>query len=350
MLIVNRLILIRATKRCQIVLSSIFLLMSPLTVAAAEMGGKPEKGNVTIAYVSPSAAFTPLFVAAEAGLFTKYGLKVKLQFLNSVVAVKGLLAEEVDFCVDGPAFITPRLGGARVKYLGAYMQRYVFQIWGTKEITKIEQLKGKTLAVQIARGAIDNATREALKKYGLAPDSDVKFTYNPQGTPAILSGIVAGSTAAGTLSAPITLEAKKAGLNLLVDIAELNIPGLQGAYGTTEKFLASNPNTLYAFSKAIAEGVVLARKDSVGAKRAIGKFVKVDDPKILDAAYDAYVPYLEMSLAVRDQVIRAELDYLDAKEFPQAKNANPREFFENSFVENLEKSGFFATVGLGRQR
>jgi hypothetical protein len=45
-------------------------------------------------------------------------------------------------------------------------------------------------------------------------------------------------------------------------------------------------------------------------------------------------------------VIRAELDYLDAKEFPQAKNAIPKEFSDNSFVENLERSGFFKSVGL----
>jgi len=57
---------------------------------------------------------------------------------------------------------------------------------------------------------------------------------------------------------------------------------------------------------------------------------------ILDASDDAYAPYIETSLAVRDQ------------EFPQAKNSNSREFFDNSFVENLEKAGFFATIGLGR--
>jgi ABC-type nitrate/sulfonate/bicarbonate transport system substrate-binding protein len=347
MFIASRLFLMRQS---QAFLGSILVLMVPVTVAGAEIGGKPEKAESTIAYVSPSAAFTPLFVAAEAGLFAKYGLKVKLQFLNATVAVKGLLAEEVDICVDGPNLITPRLGGAPVKYFGAYMQRYVFQIWGAKEIAKLEQLKGKVIAVQSARGAIDIATREALKKYGLIPDSDVKFTYNQQGTPAILTGILTGKTPAGTLSAPITLEAQKAGLNLLADIAELNIPGLQGAYGATEKFHSNNPNAIYAFSKAMAEGVVVARKDSAGAKRAIGKFLKVDDPKILDASYDGYAPYWEMSLAVRDQVIRAELDYLDEKEFPKAKNANPREFFDNSFVENLERSGFFASISLGRQK
>jgi len=69
-----------------------------------------------------------------------------------------------------------------------------------------------------------------------------------------------------------------AGLNLLADIAELNIPGLQGAYGTTEKFLSNNQ-----------------------------------------------------------------------KEFPQAKSANPKEFLDNSFVENLDRSGFLATIGLGNK-
>jgi NitT/TauT family transport system substrate-binding protein len=348
MFILERLFLIRIRKRSQLLLGSILVLACPLTAVGAEIGGKPEKSEVTIAYVSPSAAFTPLFVASEAGLFAKYGLKVKLQFLNTTVTVKGLLAEEVDFCVDGPALITPRLGGARVKYFGAYMQQFVFQIWGAKEITKLEQLKGKTVAVFTPRGAIDIATRETLKKYGLIPDSDVKFTYVQQGTPAILSGVVAGNASAGTLSAPITLEARKAGLNLLTDIAELNIPGLQGAYGTTEKFLTANPNTVYAFSKAMAEGVIFARKESAVAKRAIGKYLKIDDPKMLDASYDGYAPYIETSLALRDQVIRAELGYLDAKEFPQAKGSNPREFFDNSFVENLEKSGFFVTIGLGR--
>ena len=59
---------------------------------------------------------------------------------------------------------------------------------------------------------------------------------------------------------------------------------------------------------------------------------------------------LETNLAVRDQVIHAELDYLNEKEFPRAKSANPKEFFDNSFVENLERAGFFATIGLAKEK
>ena len=325
------------------------MLNSPLTTTAAEITGKPEKTEVTVGYVSPSAAFTPLYVAADAGLFAKYGLKVKPQIMGTGTGQKALLSEEIDILFDGPLLIPARLGGAGVKYFGAYTQRYIFQIFGAKGVTAIEQLKGKLVAVSAPRGAIEIATREALKKQGLNPDADVKFVYNDQ-VPAILTAILTGTVSGGTLSTPLNLKARDAGLNFLVDIAKLNIPGLGGAYGATEKLLRNNPNTIYAFSKAMAEGVALAKKDSVGAKRAIGKYIKIDDPKILDTSYDDYAPYLETNLAVREQVIRAELDYLNEKDFPRAKSINPKEFFDNSFIEHLEKANFFGTIGLGTEK
>ena len=36
---------------------------------AAEPGGKPEKPDVIVTYAQPSGAFTPIWVAYEAGLF-----------------------------------------------------------------------------------------------------------------------------------------------------------------------------------------------------------------------------------------------------------------------------------------
>jgi len=56
-------------------------------------------------------------------------------------------------------------------------------------------------------------------------------------------------------------------------------------------------------------------------------------------------PYGEMNLLVRADAIKAQFGYMDEKEFPQARNSDPKEFFDNSFVENLEKAGFFKTVG-----
>ena len=337
MFIVTRLIPTCASGRFYLLLGLILMLKSPLSITAAEITGKPEKPELTVAYLSPSAAFTPLYVAAEANLFAKYGLKVKPQIFGVGTAQKALLSEEIDILFDGPLLVPARLGGAGVKYFGAYTQRYIFQIFGAKGVTAIEQLKGKLVAVSAPRGAIEIATREALKKLGLNPDADVKFVYNDQ-VPAILTAILTGTVSGGTLSTPLNLKARESGLNFLVDIAKLNVPGLGGAYATTEKLLRNNPNTMYAFSKAMIEGVALTKKDSAGAKRAIGKYIKIDDPKILDTSYDDYAPYFETNLAVREQVIRAELEYLNEKDFPRAKSTNPKEFFDNSFVEKFDKA------------
>ena len=312
---------------------------------AAEIGGKPEKSEVVVSYAQPSGAFTPIWVAYEAGLFKNHGLNAKLQLLTPQVSAQAVISEEVDFYTDGPDLINARLRGGQVKYFGGTMQRLVFQIWGAKELKSIQELKGKTIAASTPRAALDTATREALKKNGLVPDRDVQILY-VQTVPAILSAVLGGKTAAGTLSAPNTLKAKESGLNLLVDIGKLNIPAFQVAYGTTEKYLKNNPNTVYAFLKAIAEGVALSRKDPGVAKKAIGKYAKIEDAPTIDGTYDAFAPYWAMNLAVRPEAIKAQFEYLDEKEFPNAKNTDPKDFYDNSFVEALSKSGFLKNLGM----
>ncbi len=312
---------------------------------AADIGGQPEKSDVVVSYAQPSGAFTPIWVAYEAGLFKKYGLNAKLQLLTPQVSAQAVVSEEVDFYTDGPDLINARLRGAQVKYFGGTMQQLVFQIWAAKDIKTIQELKGKIIAASTPRAALDTATREALKKNGLIPDRDVQILY-VQTVPAILSSILGGKTAAGTLSAPNTLKAKEAGLNMVVDIGKLNIPAFQVAYGATEKYLKNNPNTVYAFLKAIAEGVVLSRKDAAVAKKAIGKYAKIEDAPTIDGTYEAFAPYWAMSLAVRPEAVKGQFEYLDEKEFANAKNADPKDFYDNSFVEALSKSGFLKSLGM----
>jgi NitT/TauT family transport system substrate-binding protein len=312
---------------------------------AAEVGGKPEKVDVIVTYAQPSGAFTPIWVAHDAGLFKKYGLNATLQLLTPQVSAQAVVSEEADFYTDGPDLINARLRGGSVKYFGGTMQQLVFQIWAAKELRSMRDLKGRTIAASTPRAALDTATREALKKNGLTPDKDVRILY-VQSVPAILSSILSGKTAAGTLSAPNTLKAKESGLSLLVDIGMLNIPAFQVAYGTTEKYLRANPNTVYAFLKAVAEGVVLSHKDPAVAKKTIGKYAKIDDGPTIDGTYDAFAPYWAMSLAVRPEAVKGQFAYLDEKEFPNARNADPKDFYDNSFVNALSTSGFLKNLGM----
>src|SRR6478735_11020008 len=113
---------------------------------AAEVGGKPEKPDVIVTYAQPSGAFTPIWVAYEAGLFKKYGLNANLQLLTPQVSAQAVISEEADFYTDGPDLINARLHGGQVKYFGGTMQQLVFQMWSAKEIATLKDLKGKAVA------------------------------------------------------------------------------------------------------------------------------------------------------------------------------------------------------------
>ena len=118
-------------KVLQAIVSSMLLMLGLVQLTrAAEPGGKPEKSDVVVTYAQPSGAFTPIWVAYEAGLFRKYGLNANLQLLTPQVSAQAVIAEEADFYTDGPDLINARLHGGQVKYFAGTIQQLVFQIWG----------------------------------------------------------------------------------------------------------------------------------------------------------------------------------------------------------------------------
>ena len=227
---------------------------------AASDTGKLEKTEIVLAYPQASGVFTPIFVAGEAGLFKKYGLNVKLQQLNPQSSVQAVVSGSADMSVAAGDLVNAALQGAKIKLVGSSMSQLVFQLWAAREITGVAQLKGKTLAGTTPRSVLEIATREALKRQGLSFGADYQLIY-VQSVPAILTAVTSGRAAGGAMSAPITGKAKEAGLNMLVDIAKANIPGLPLAYGFSENFIKENPNTISAILKAVAEGVALTKND-----------------------------------------------------------------------------------------
>jgi NitT/TauT family transport system substrate-binding protein len=326
-------------------LAAVFTFVFFARPAAAQLGGRPEKTNLTISYIQPSGAFTPLWVAQDAGLFKEQGLDTTLKFLNSQVSLQGLVAGEVDVISSGPDLVNARLQGVPVKYIGGLLQRFIFQLWGAKGIQSIAELKGKTIAVTTPRTSTEIATREGLKKSGVISDKDVNFLY-AQSIPAVLSAVLGGKTAAGTLSAPNTLKARDAGLSLLLDIAKINVPGMHLAFGTTETIIKTEPNSVYAFLKAVSKATVISKQNPSVAKKAIAKYINNNDAKMIDGTYEQFAPYWDAQLAVHSEPIRGQLLYLDEKEFPRAKDARPSDFIDNSFADNLRSSGFLQEIGL----
>jgi NitT/TauT family transport system substrate-binding protein len=122
---------------------------------------------------------------ADAGIFLmvstrdfakKQGLKIEIsQFKDDQLALKALIAGELDSFEGGPqgVFAADAKGGD-VKLLGCHWIVVPHGIYATEKISKVEDLKGKQIAVSAPNSMPDMLARSALAKFGVA-DTDVKL-------------------------------------------------------------------------------------------------------------------------------------------------------------------------------
>ena len=121
---------------------------------------------------------------ADAGIFlmvstrdfaSKQGLKIEIsQFKDDQLALKALIAGELDSFEGGPqgVFAADSKGGD-VKLLGCHWVVVPHGIYANDKIAKVEDLKGKQIAVSAPNSMPDMLARSALAKFGVA-DTEVK--------------------------------------------------------------------------------------------------------------------------------------------------------------------------------
>ena len=146
---------------------------------------------VVSALVVPAAAQEKVWkhglinAKADAGIFmmvskrdfaAKQGLKLELlEFKDDQLGLKALIAGELDSFEGGPqgVFAADAKGGD-AKILGCHWIVVPHGIYAKDNITKIEQLKGKQIAVSAPNSMPNMLAIEALAKYGIS-DKDVSL-------------------------------------------------------------------------------------------------------------------------------------------------------------------------------
>ncbi|MGC1571486.1 MAG: ABC transporter substrate-binding protein [Pseudolabrys sp.] len=106
----------------------------------------------------------------------KQGLKIEIsQFKDDQLALKALIAGELDSFEGGPqgVFAADSKGGD-VKLLGCHWVVVPHGIYANEKITKVEDLKGKQIAVSAPNSMPDMLARSALAKFGVA-DTEVNL-------------------------------------------------------------------------------------------------------------------------------------------------------------------------------
>src|SRR5689334_20325792 len=127
-------------------LSAFFSLA--LVVFALRAAGGAEIEKLNVVYSSISGASVSTWVPKEAGIYRKYGLDVSLIYVAGSQAITTLIAGDAQVAQgSGAAAILARLGGSEVKIIGNVINVIPMSLVTAPEISKPEDLKGKTFGV-----------------------------------------------------------------------------------------------------------------------------------------------------------------------------------------------------------
>lgn len=287
-------------------------------------------------YASIGGAFAPLWIAQDKGLFNKYGLAVDLKYMLSATGTQALLSGSVDIVNPATELVEAGLGGARVAFIIGILNRAVLSIYSKPDVKQFSDLKGKILGVTLPGSTTDLAARMMLQQSGMVAGKDIQITHL-QGMPDMITALTQGRIDAGIVSAPTTLRARQAGLKELVDITARNIPMIHAGLATTRDFIKSDRDKVRRYVQAYIEANKIARTDPETTKQIIAKWTKTENKEDLDETYATYVKAWEQAPYVSIPGMQTVLNFAIN---PNAKTAKPEQFIDNSFVAELEKSGF----------
>src|SRR5512142_734362 len=307
-----------------------------LILAAPLHGRAADAPAVRANYSAFSGAFAPVWIAADKGLFAKYGLNVDMRYIAPATATQALLARNLDIVNPGGEIIEAGLNGEPVVFIAGILNRAVMSLYAKPEITSVGDLKGKVLAVTLPGATTDFAARILLQQAHLTPGKDVKLIYL-KGMVEILTGINQGNADAGIFTAPTTLKASHAGLKELVNVTEKNIPMIHAAFASTRDYIRTQPDNVRRFLQAYLEGIKIASTDAALAKQVIGKYTKTTDAADLESSYRTFLPAWERLPTVPAAAVQT---MLNVATHPGAKTAKPETFIDNSLLAEIGKSGF----------
>lgn len=90
----------------------------------------------------------------------------------------------------------------------------------------------------------------------------------------------------------------------------------------------------------IAQASKILHTDKEFAYKVLGKELRVNDRKILDAAYNAEITALERRLDIKTESLQAILDEVSQID-PRAKRVKPQDLVDRRYLDDMEQSGFF---------
>ena len=310
-----------------------------LTVAQTGYSQQKPLKKIRVGVPSVSMGNIIIFVTKEGKLFEKHGLDAEVITMNgSGIASKALISGNIEISpIATPTVINANLSGSDMAILAHTMPGVIHALMVKPEIKRIEDLKGKKVAVSTLGSLTDFLVRYIARKKGLNPDRDVTLITtggDAERIMALKTGVVDGAA----MSHPGYGRAQRMGFAMLWDSAkEVNYPWME--ITTRKAMVKSDRETVMRYMRAHLEGIALFKRDREFGKRVMKKVLRLDDEELINESYEIFskasIPAPYPNLAG----MKTSYEYVAAIR-PDVWKHKPEEFADSSFVEELDKSGF----------
>jgi ABC-type nitrate/sulfonate/bicarbonate transport system substrate-binding protein len=320
-----------------------FIVGIVCTAARAQAGAAPDK--IKYPYSPIAWNSLPWWMAKDAGHFERNGLDVDLFYEGaSAVIVQSMLAGEANFGgLAGPAIVSNVINGGDVIQIAAVVKTFTVPMFSAPHIREVAQLKGQKVAVSRFGSVSHIAAQNIFQKAGVTGAAVIQSGGIPESAAMLMSGAVA----AAMVPPPQSLMLKEKGFRELVSVKQFrdwNIPVVENGVGARRSFVEKNPGVAVRFIRSAFEGIKTIYTNKELAMRTLAKYTKLNDEKILEESYrfsidalskEGSMPPEAFSALIEQLVSQKSVDEAASKKLPVTA------YFDNRFVNELEKEGFF---------
>jgi NitT/TauT family transport system substrate-binding protein len=314
------------------------LFVNLLCAAMIIRGADAQSPKLRVAYTAFAGTFTVLWVGKDSGVYQKYGADIELLYIgSSTKSVQALLGGDIDIVYSAAgAVVDANLGGAELTMIGCQYDKGQTSFFTTAPLASVGDLKGKAVGVTRFGAFSDFVARHVLKKSRLQPIKDVAL-LQLGGTQEIIAAMQKNLVQGGSISLPLSIQAKKLGFRELLTTEQIALPFDYGCFIVKNSQLKTRREELKRVLRASIAAYDLAIQDPALAKKVIGKYTRTTDNETLDATYkenlkDYALRVPLVSLAGLNSILEFR-----AETAADVKKLTLDKMFDNSLLQEIQR-------------
>lgn len=311
--------------KCVRVIVGIFSALLCLTSHAASA----ELTKVAFGYSSIGPMMHGLWMAKETGAFEKHGLHAELIFIASgPVVMQALLGGDLHAGLAATsAVIGAASKGAPIVAVANMASRPYHRLWVQPDISRVEDLKGKTLGITRFGSLPHNLTVILLRKYGIATAVNVRQFGDTLGIAAAFDQRVIAGAVTSELRVRVPVK-------VLVNLVDLGIPYSTNVIAVQREYSRRFPRVVEAMVRAYSDGVAALKTNKSQGLKVVAQYSRYTDAKFIESQYNDSSNYLDRVPRVEKAAVAPILEFMEQKDL------SLESFADNSIVDRLVAEGY----------